>query len=78
MVRRFNFREDNPMADPVPRAKPAYAEIEAATEAQARLMEDYRTGRATAAQVTAGDMRLAKAHRHAYDVESGRIDDFRN
>jgi hypothetical protein len=66
------------LGDPVPRAAEACREVQAATEAQKRLMEDYRTGRATATQVAKGDMRLAKAHRHLYDVESGRIDDFRN
>jgi hypothetical protein len=66
------------MGDPTPRSAAAAREVIAATEAQERLMEDYRTGRATASQVTKGDMRLAKAHRHLYDCESGRISDFRN
>jgi hypothetical protein len=66
------------MADPEPRAAAACREIQSATEAQARLMEGYRVGTVTASQVAKGDMRLAKAHRHAYEVASGRISDFRN
>jgi hypothetical protein len=66
------------MGDPTPRSAVAAREVIAATEAQERLMEDYRTGRATASQVTKGDMRLAKAHRRLYDCESGRVSDWRN
>jgi hypothetical protein len=76
-VNTRSFFQEASLGDPVPRAAAAAREVIAATEAQERLMEDYRTGRATAAQVTKGDMRLGKAHQRLYDCESGRIPQFR-
>jgi hypothetical protein len=66
------------MGDSVPRAKPAYAEIEAATSEYAKCLEGYRTGAASVRQCNRAEKRLRDAHRHAYDVESGRISDLRN
>jgi hypothetical protein len=66
------------MGDPVPRAKAAYAEIEAATSAMEKAMEGYRTGAVSAQGVNRAEKRLRDAHYRAYTVESGRIDDFRN
>jgi hypothetical protein len=65
------------MGDPEPRAAAACREIQAATEQVEKAMVDYRKGGSVQAVNRAND-RLAKAHRAAYDISSGRIPDFRN
>jgi hypothetical protein len=66
------------MGDPVPRARPAYDAIEAATTEYERCLEGYRTGAVSVQQCNKAEKRLRDAHWRAYTVESGRIDDFRN
>jgi hypothetical protein len=66
------------LGDPVPRAQTAVDEIKAATVAYEKCLEGYRTGAVTFQQCNRSEKRLRDAHRHAYDVESGRISDFRN
>jgi hypothetical protein len=66
------------VGDPEPRAAQAQREIEAATEACEKAMEDYRAGRVTASAVNRCTDRLGQAHYRAYVVSGGRIDDFRN
>jgi hypothetical protein len=65
------------MAEPEPRQAATAREIQAATEAVSKAMVDYRVGRATAAQVSNADRRLARAHYDAYLVSAGRPPDFR-
>jgi hypothetical protein len=66
------------MGDPVPRAQAAIREKQAAVEQVKKAMEDYRAGRVSCSVVNKANNRNAKADRHLYDVESGRIDDYRN
>ena len=65
------------MGDPVPRAAAAAKEVQAATEEVERATLAYRKGGSASAVNKAND-RLAKAHRHLYDCESGRLPDYRN
>jgi hypothetical protein len=65
------------MAEPEPRQEETAREIQAATKKVARLMEDYRVGKATATQVHKAERELGAAHYDAYLVSAGRPRDFR-